>query len=438
MLRPLTALVASTVFVWDAGWAHEPAERPPPIVTRPTPAILGSIPGPTPLARGVRPLRDLAAEATAVVVGRVARTEAFDQDRLRVQRVDVERVLRGRLDAREIGVVEMRGASRRPSLLDDGQTVVLLVSPAPALSYLAQHLRDGTFVVPTGGRDGVVVVGSEAELAAIEAALTAGDDTPAARRGRAFAALDGPSQRLAADAVVELRALPALSPLAGTECATLARVLGDPRTPPPTRIAVVGLLADRDARDALPAVTSAATDTAAVLDAVLAARARLGAPATLAELAPSLQSPDAGIRAAAARALAATADPGVTTLLGSVAATDPDASVRGAAIDTLGTTGRADALPVLSKTFASRERDLQQRSARAIMAIGGSGADDALVALALHGERPDVRTYAAIVLLAARGADSAAVRRLATSRPPPEVSHVLEHGLEVGHHHATD
>ena len=126
------------------------------------------------------------------------------------------------------------------------------------------------------------------------------------------------------------------------------------------------------------------------------------------------------------------------TDLGKAATTDPDAAVRGAAIDALGTTGSADALPILSGTFASHERDLQQRSARAIIAIGGPAADDALVELALRGDRTETRTYATIVLLASRGADSAAVRRLVAAKPGPEVLHVIEHGLEMGHRHASE
>ena len=58
----------------------------------------------------------------------------------------------------------------------------------------------------------------------------------------------------------------------------------------PTRAALAALLAERGAREALPALVRAATETPAMLDAVLAARARLGAPATSAELAALLAS----------------------------------------------------------------------------------------------------------------------------------------------------
>lgn len=432
------------------GHDHKHTEPPPGVAIPPGPSLEPSTLKPASGATaavpttGVRPLRQLVPDATAVVHGRVARTETFDEDRLRVQRVHVERVLRGRLDAREIGVVEMRGASKRPSLLTDGETVVLLVAPAPTLSYLTEHLGDGTFVVPAGGRDGVIAVGSDAELAAVEQAIADGaaiasldaDDAVAARRRLAFAELAGPSPRLAADAVVELRGLPAPSPLDDAEVATLGRALRETRTPVPTRAALVALLAERNARDALPAIVAAETDTPAMLDAVLAARATLGAPASAAELSALLASTDAGVRAAALRALAATPGDAAMGDLRKAATGDADATVRGAAIDALGSTGRPDALPVLSGTFASHERDLQQRSARAILAIGGTAADDALVELALRGDRPETRTYATVVLLASRGADSAAMRRLVAAKPGPEVLRVIEHGLEIGHKHS--
>src|SRR5262249_42724994 len=78
---------------------------------------------------GARPLRLLAAEASAVVLADVVRTEPFDEDRLHLIRLRVARVLGGRLDDLEPGVAEIRGASKRPPVLADGERVVVLLRP---------------------------------------------------------------------------------------------------------------------------------------------------------------------------------------------------------------------------------------------------------------------------------------------------------------------
>jgi HEAT repeat protein len=392
---------------------------------------------------GVRSLRQLLPDTIAVVDGRAVHSESYDEDRLRVHRVHVEHVLQGRLDPTELGVVDMRGASQRPPLLAEERAVILL-APAPPLSYLREQLGPDRFFVPAGGRDGIIATPTDPELAAVVQAIAdgvaiaslEGPEAITARRRLAFSELAGPSPRLAADGLVELRQLGPLSPLAEDELATFARVFRNVQITVPTRAGLATLLAERGAREALPGLLAAETDTPAMLDALLAARARLGSPATTTELTALLASSDVGVRAAALHALASMPDADATTAVEKAATSDPDASVRGAAIDALGTPGRAQALPVLSGTFASKERDLQQRSARAIITVGGPAADDALVTLALHGDRPETRSYAAVLLLATRGANSAAVQRLVASKPGPEVMHVIEHGLEMGHHHA--
>ena len=105
---------------------------------------------------GVLSLRQLRTEATLVVDGIVAATERFDADRLRVYRITVERRLAGPDQATTVAVVEMRGATARPGILADGSRAVLLLRPAPPLSYLTEHLPNGTHYVVAGGRDGVL------------------------------------------------------------------------------------------------------------------------------------------------------------------------------------------------------------------------------------------------------------------------------------------
>ena len=382
---------------------------------------------------GAVPLRTLAGDAKAVVVGEVTKTESYDEDRLRVYHLHVARVLRGRFDDADARVVDVRGTSQRAPLLADGARAVVFLQPAPDLTYLTQQLPAGRHVVAIGGRDGVVPVLNDADVDVVDQIIAA--RTPAARRRLAFIGLRGANARLANDALLELRAEEALSPLTDEERDIVQKVLGDTRVPAMARIGLLGLLGEREVREALPAVLAAETDTPAVLDAVLGARSRLAAPVGREELAPYLGSKDAGVRAAALRALARLDDPAALAELDRHATGDPELAVRVAAIEALGETKRASAVPVLAKTFGANEREVKQASAQALVAVGGPAVDDALVSLALRGDSTDTQTYAALLLVTMHGRDSEAVRRIEAGGPSPEVTQLLQHGLEFRHSH---
>lgn len=412
--------------------AAEPVPTPP---LAPAPAVPNAG---VSAASGARPLRTLATGAAAVVLGDVVRIESYDEDRLRVYRIRVVRVLRGRLDEPEPALVEMRGSSQRPPLLADGERVVLLLERAPRITYLVQHLPEAALYAPVGGRDGVVRVGSETEVEGVERALAEGAavanldgvDQPQAIRRLAFTELASPSPRLAADALVELRGLPGLSPLGRDEVGALAAALRSPHLDATTRVGLIELVADRGAREALPAVSGATADTPAVLAAVLAARARLGAPAGRPELAAWLGGQDAAVRAAAVRALGRLDDPAALAEVGRYATADADSTVRVAAIEALGASQRPEAAPLLARTFDSTEREIQQRSGQALLALGGPAAEEALVDLALRGRTPETQKYATLLLIVSRGREHPAVKRIEAAGPSPDVRDLLEHGLE--------
>jgi HEAT repeat protein len=395
---------------------------------------------------GVRPLRVLAAHATVIALASITRTESYDDDRLRLYRLHVERTIRGRLDAPEPGVVEIRGGTMRPGVLSDGERAILLLEPAPSMSYLAEHLAGQPTWSLAGGRDGVLLVANEAEVDAVEHVLAEGvriaglgdAEARVATRRLAFTELGGPSPRLAADAVVELRRLQDLVPLATDERDALARALRDRRIDPVTRISLIALLGERRAVEAIPALTAAAAGTPAVLDALMTARARLGAPAGRSELAPLLASKDPATRAAAIHALARLDDPAALAEVGRYATTDTDRTTRLAAVEALGESNRPAAIPYLVRTFAEPERELMQKSARALLAIDDPKVDDALVDLATREGSPQTQTYAALILVVSRGRDSPAVRRLEASNPPPAVRKLLDHGLEFLDKHGAE
>src|SRR5581483_5609389 len=219
-LRRLTAAAIAAVFV--AG-AHAAGDELQPAVS--PPATANVVPSPAVAATtGARPLRVLAADASAIV--------------------HAERVLRGRLDDADPGIAEVRGDSKRPPLAIDGEHVVVFLRPAWGQTYLTEHLPAGTYYTVVGARDGVVPVASEAQREAVERAIADGaaiatldaPAAPAARRRLAFTELASTSPRLAGDALAELRGFATLSPLAPEELAALSRALRDVTVDPVVRV----------------------------------------------------------------------------------------------------------------------------------------------------------------------------------------------------------
>jgi HEAT repeat protein len=394
---------------------------------------------------GVSTLAQLAAESTLVADAVVEGTQSLDEDRLRVYRLRVTRTLKGS-PTTEAAVIEMRGATTRPGLLSDGMRAILLLRPSPRLSYLTEHLPNGEHLALSGGRDGIVPIANDAEAALVEKALTEGkriaeltDEAEAgtARRALAFTELDSGQARLAADALVHLRRLDDMTAPTADELRVLERTLASRTVPAATRTGLVRLIGERKWKQALPALRAAVIDPPELLDAILTARAHLGAPADKDELKPYLSSKDPAVRAAAVRALAELPEPAIGEL-GRFATSDAEVDVRVAAIEALGSSQKPGAVPTLSQTFAEPRREVRQASGRALLAIGGQPASDALVNLALHGGDPDTRKYAAVLLLVSSGKDSAAVQKLMASNPSGEVRQVVEHGLKWQHSHAHD
>ena len=378
-------------------------------------------------------LRELAADSTAIVEGRITRSERLDDGHLWRHRLEVTRTLRGAVDGAVLSLVEQGAPSDHGLLLSDAPVVVFL-RPAPDHPALAGEPPDSRFA-PTGGRSGLVAIADDAARAAVDRALADGavvrsladaDAARAAKRTMAFRELASGVPRLATDAVLELGQVDPLRDLTDAEVGALRAALASEAVPAPSRVALLGLLADRHAADALPAVVEASTESPALLDARFRTRAALGAPAGRAELAPHLASGDPAVRAAALRALAAALPDADVEEIARAARDDADLAVRVAAIDLLGGLGGPGALAALADGFVASDRTLRQAAGRAILTIGGPAASDTLLRLALHAEPPDARSYAALLLVTASGRDSDPVRRLLASGPSPEVRRVLE------------
>jgi len=424
VIRVLFALLLLTATVG----AEAPGTHPP--SSPPAPAAASDADAP-------KPLRRLATGASAIVVADVLRAESYDEDRLRVHRVRVTRVLRGRLDEPEPGVVEMGPASPRLPLLTAGQRVVVLLDVAPRYTYLTQHLPSGDYYEAVAGRAGVIPVGGDAEIDTVEKVLAEGAESAglervaaaAARRRLAFVELASGNPRLAADALVELGQLGTFASLSADEVATLKRTFGDRRIEPSTRAGLMTLLGERKVGGTLDALAGAETETPALLEAFMDARAALGAPPRAADLSSQLSSSDPATRAAALHALAHSEDPQTLDQLTHYATLDQSTDVRVAAVEAMGERKRPDAVPVLTRTFTGSDAQILHASARAFMAIGGPDVERAVGDLALHAPTPEARRYAALVLILNSGRDSQAARRIAAASTDPGVRDLIEKGV---------
>jgi len=438
---------ASAVWLLAAGCALGLALSGPPLAAghegAPTPTIKPGAVASTRVTGG-KTLRELVPQSTAVVLGFVSRTEGYDDDKLRLHRVRVARTLRGDGVDAEIGVVEVRGSSERPELVHEGMNVVLLLRPTGSLSYLDEHLPEGTsYWSVAGEREGVILTANDAEVdvvadivgRAAEAAVLDGAEATAARRTLAFDEIRTRNARLVADGVLELERLPEFAALQPEELDAFTTALRDTALPPRTRVGIVGLIAERKLTEAVPALLSASLDHPELLAAVLDTRARLGAPVPPEELRANLKSDDPAIRMAALTALGAGGDPEAIPELSKFALGDTDTEVRAAAVQALGRTKSPKALPTLAQTFAETDRELKQRSAQALLAIEGPEADHTLVELALKSSSPDVRRHAALLLMVSRGPGHAAVQQLAAQNQDPQVKALLHDGLRFHHQH---
>jgi HEAT repeat protein len=393
-------------------------------------------------------LRDLADGQRPVVLGRVSRTDTYDEDKLLVYRVNVERVLRGTGLGPAVSIVDIRAGLARPPLLADGQRAVVILEPAPSISYLAQQLPgESALFQLADGRDGVVPVTDESQVGAVVAALDAADRVRDAgdaetraqlQRALAFQLMASDQPRLVADGLIELRRLPAGLELTSEEISTLGRILRDTAIPVPSRIGLIRLLGQRRWSGATAALQSVEVDKPDVLAALLAARADLGTPATRRDLAPYLASKDPAVQAAAVAALARSTDPGTLDELGRFAVADGNPTVRESAIVALGESKRPEAVRYLRQTFASPDTSLMQASGRALLELNEADGTKAFTDLALNGDSVAVRRYAAALLVTTRGRDNPAVQQLLARTSDPQVREVLEGHLKLGHTHGED
>ncbi|HYC56379.1 MAG TPA: HEAT repeat domain-containing protein [Candidatus Binatia bacterium] len=384
-----------------------------------------------------RTLRQLAIKSILVASVRASAAEPREQGRIIVYPLRIERIVWGSKPASDqILLVELRGASTRPPLLEAGASAVVLLQPLSQVSYLREHVREPNAFEAVAGRDGIIrFAGREQGVEVAGSMLRARDArSPLQIRSHAFSELGSDNPRLVEDGVHELAALSPLQGLTEREKSILAVQLSNTSIPGQTRVRLIETLGRGQDRAAASLLAGAFTETARLLEAALRARAKLGAPAGSNELNVHLGSPDLGVRSAALRALAVSRHAYAAAILANAVSPHEPREIRLAAIDALAELEDSASLGALAAAFESDDQGIKQASARAILAKGDH-ADDALVDLALRGISRETRTYAAMLLLTRRSRAHPSVQRLASSSPSPDVVEVLEKGLQDSHAH---
>lgn len=389
-------------------------------------------------------LAQLLARSRVVVEGTVGTVDTFDEGRLALVRVTPTRVVKGTVDG-PLTVVERRDLSSVPDLMTAGQTVLLFAVPATRTSSTAKVLPPGRHVEPAGGRAGVVA-GTPADVAQVTAIvqrLAAASATPepdatkraAAQRALVFDELGERHPRLVADGAAGLAAIPDLNDTLTTdERARVTAALGRTDLPSWVRVALIDAIAEAKLVTLAPALRTIPQPDGAVLDAAWTALRTLGTPPSTDDLEQALTGGDPSARIAAARALGASDASGAAARLGRVVQTDPDESVRVAATEALGNPRLPDAVPTLETIFVRGDWPVRQAAGRALNAIGGRPAQEALGRLAFA--EHDARKYA-VTLLMLTGIDpnDPLLVRIRTTHPDEGVRELVEHGLPRGHVH---
>ncbi len=379
-----------------------------------------------------------------MVAGTVTTVTAYDEGRLGVARVRVDRVLKGTASG-DLTVVERHDMPSSPDLLRSGDHVLLFLAPAARSSSLTQALPPGTYTEPVAGRAGVITgdaaaVAEAADLVARMVAAGAAPEKDRARRAAQARALvmdeiGARHPRLVAEGAAALPGVPDLAATLGDdERRRLEAALAREDLPSYVRVVLVEAVGGADLVALAPALRTLPRPDPAVQAAAWEALRRLGQPPTVADLTPALASPDPALRAAAATALAGTAGRDAIPQLERLALEDPSTEVRDAAIAALGSLRGPEALPALERIWAASDWPQRQAAGRAISRIGGRSAQEAFARLAFVGQ-PDAEKYAVtLLMLTGVSRDDELVTKIRTTHPDDSVRALATEGLPRGEH----
>jgi hypothetical protein len=382
-------------------------------------------------------LRALLQASKVAVAGQVSGVTSYDDDRASVAQVKLETTFKGALPdpPPSLAIAELHEGSSKPGLRD-GARGLFFLRPATRSSYMTRTLPNGTYyeLLPEFGA--FVAADSPAEVTRQNAIMKRLAEvargtslTAAAARTLTFELLACDSPVLVEDGAAGVAELS--PPLTSQETRTLETALTRTQFPERVRLALVQAVGKAKLTAMAPTLRTI-TSPPPVMEASWQALDALGAGLSDEALAEQLASPEATTRTAAMRELLRRQGVGAITEITPVVVQDPDLAVRRAGIDALGALKVPDALPPLERAFADNPEELRQHAARAILAIGGKPAVEALVRLTETGPLESQR-FATLTLMTIDYPDKQdALRRIAKTHTDDQVRELVIHGLPAG------
>lgn len=390
-------------------------------------------------------LRDAIGAAQLIVAGRVGEV-GQPGSRVTVAEVAVRETIAGAAPGAKVAIIEWRDFRSAPPLFETDRRVVGFLVPASMNSHLRSILPEGTYFELVQGEIRALGAASESEalelIDLVKRAVKLAKEPPVEPAARAaqerqvvFDLVAAPHPLLVKDAAASLTEIPGLAAsLTSDEQTRVEQALARPDLPPAVRIALIEAIGAAGLRALVPALRS--LDEPTMLPAAWDALARLGSPADPDQLKELLSSQRPQVRAAAVRELLDRAGEAAIAAARAIALRDPDTEARVAAIEALGGTKSAEALPVLESAFKDSSLEIRQAAVRALVSVGGRPAAESFGRLAFEAPSEDAQRHAVSALLLLRvPREDPVLKNIARNHPNEELRELATEGIEVGHHH---
>lgn len=385
-------------------------------------------------------LRGLLKAGRTVVAGTVTDSTSYDDDRVAVVAFTATTVFRGTGEPPlALSLVELHeGSDAAP--LTAGMEGLAFLQPARMTSYLQRTLPAGSYqqLIPDYGAFIAAADKADAErqvsiMRRVLRLASGGALADAEARQLTFDLLAGGSPVLVEDGAAGLSELRRDPTLTSDEAATLSAALLRQSLPDRVRIALIDAVAAARLAAMVPTLAQISSPPP-VMEAAWKALDALGAGASDDDLRQRLASDDPVTRIAAARQMLARSGAGALAAVSPVATRDPDPTVRLQVVEAVGALEDPAALPTLEQAFVDEAINQRQAAARAIVAVGGRPAVEALGRLATQGP-VDSQRYAVLVLMTLDSPDAGPVlAQLAKTHPDAATRDLIEHGFPKGEH----
>ena len=394
-------------------------------------------------------LRAALRKASLLGIGHVVGVSESDFGRVQIVDVVLEKQLKPVAPenytprtVRVVSITDQAGAAR----VEEGQHGALFLSPLQRNTYLNEHVGTEDAFRFVAGRESWLTAPAD-QLPLITRPISYLVESASARKKHknnesrgsrerkfVFSLIKAPHPLLVSDGIASLSSLPALAEaLTDDEIATMGAVLNNTDLPLATRERLISEITTNKLRKMINTLRSV-KDPNLQHHAWVALR-KLGVPPEQAFLEEQLDNDTPAIRIAAVRELLSEGTAEAVHSVSRKALHDESREVRLETIKALGESGIDDAVVPLEKTFVINDLETRQASARALIALGGDSAADALFRLSFVGPLESQR-FAVIALLSLGvGHDDARVRNIKKRHSDEKITEILEHGLTLGHSH---